>query len=71
MKLHYYPETDMLYIELSASPSTETREITDGLNVDLDANGNVVGFDIEHASKTLDLQRLEIDSLPVTALRVA
>ena len=25
MKLHYYPETDSLYIELKSSPGTETR----------------------------------------------
>lgn len=29
MKLHYYPETDSLYIELSTAPSVETRPITD------------------------------------------
>ena len=28
MKLHYYPETDSLYIELSERPGVETREIT-------------------------------------------
>ena len=39
MKLHYYPETDSLYVELNAGPSTETREVSGGLNVDLDANG--------------------------------
>ena len=71
MKLHYYPETDMLYIELSEAASVETREITEGLNVDLDSAGHVVGFDIEHASQTLDLHRLDVDSLPVTSLRVA
>ena len=36
MKLHYYPETDSLYIELRGEPGTETREIADGLNVDLE-----------------------------------
>ena len=35
MKLHYYPETDSLYIELKEIPSVETREVTLGLNVDL------------------------------------
>ncbi len=55
MKLHYYPETDSLYVEFKPTPGAETREITDGLNVDLDANGEVVGFDIDHASKRLDL----------------
>jgi hypothetical protein len=32
MKLHYYPETDSLYIELKAGPGAETREIAPGLN---------------------------------------
>ncbi|HXE54517.1 MAG TPA: DUF2283 domain-containing protein [Tepidisphaeraceae bacterium] len=64
MKLHYYPETDSLYIELKSIPGTETREIVEGLNVDLDANGDVVGFDIDHASGKLDLSRVETFALP-------
>ena len=39
MKLHYYSDTDSLYVELKAGPGTETREVAAGLNVDLDANG--------------------------------
>ena len=54
MKLHCYPETASLYIELKPMPSTETREVADGLNVDLDEQGQVVGFDIDLASKRLD-----------------
>lgn len=49
MKLHYYPETDSLYIELNSTPGTQTREIVEGLNVDLAANGDVIGIDIDHA----------------------
>ena len=64
MKLHYYPETDSLYIELNSAPGTETREIVEGLNVELDANGDVVGFDIDHASGKLDLSRIETIALP-------
>jgi uncharacterized protein YuzE len=64
MKLHYYPETDSLYIELKSVPGTQTREIVEGLNVDLDANGDVVGFDIDHASAKLDLSRIETIALP-------
>jgi uncharacterized protein YuzE len=64
MKLHYYPETDSLYIELKSIPGTETREIVEGLNVDLDVNGDVVGFDIDHASGKLDLSRIETIALP-------
>jgi uncharacterized protein YuzE len=64
MKLHYYPDTDSLYIELKDSPGAETREIAEGLNVDLDAKGDVVGFDIEHASRKLDLSKVETIALP-------
>ncbi|MSO94091.1 MAG: DUF2283 domain-containing protein [Rhodospirillales bacterium] len=64
MKLHYYPETDSLYIELNAAPGVEAREISSGLVADLDADGHVVGFDIDHASKLLDLSTLETIDLP-------
>ena len=69
MKLHYYPETDSLYVELKAGPGAETREVSDGLNVDLDAAGCVLGFDIDHASKRFDLSTLETEALPVRSTR--
>jgi uncharacterized protein YuzE len=65
MKLHYYPETDSLYIELKPMPGTTTREVADGLIVDLDDDGQVVGFDIDFASKRLDLSKVETVALPV------
>ncbi len=71
MKLHYYPETDSLYIELKAAPSVETREIVEGLNVDLDAGGAAVGLDIDGASRVLDLTTLETVALPFTRSRAA
>jgi uncharacterized protein YuzE len=64
MKLHYYPETDSLYIELASAPGAEAREIVDGLVVDFDADGNVVGLDIDHASRKLDLSKVETVALP-------
>ena len=64
MKLHYYPETDSLYIELKRTPGTEAREIVEGLVVDFDAKGEVVGFDIDHASKEFDLSVVETVALP-------
>jgi uncharacterized protein YuzE len=69
MKLQYYPETDSLYIELKSVPGVEVREVADGLNVDLDAAGEVVGFDIDNASRRLDLTTLETIALPVKATR--
>src|SRR5258706_13540917 len=71
VKLHYYPETDSLYIELMSKPGVETREIVTGLVADFDAEGAVVGFNIDGASHKLDLATLETVALPLTAMKVA
>lgn len=64
MKLHYYPETDSLYFELTNAPGAEAREIVEGLVIDFDADGNVVGLDIDRASRKLDLSKVETIALP-------
>lgn len=66
MKLHYHPETDSLYIDLSAGTSTESLEVAEGVVIDLDAAGNIVGIDIDHASEKLDLGVVETEALPLT-----
>jgi uncharacterized protein YuzE len=70
MKLHYDQETDSLYIDLNSRPSADSREIQEGVVLDLDAKGKLVGIDIQHASEVLDLATLEAESLPIAALRV-
>jgi uncharacterized protein YuzE len=67
MKLHYYPETDSLYIELQAGPGVEARQTAEGLNVDLDDAGHAVGIEIDDASTRLDLSTLETVALPIKA----
>ncbi|QGN54757.1 DUF2283 domain-containing protein [Novosphingobium sp. Gsoil 351] len=71
MKLHYYAETDSLYIELRDGAGVEVREIVAGLNPDIDADGHVVGFDSDSASKLLDLSTLETIALPHTTMKAA
>ncbi len=71
MKLHYYPETDSLYIELKSDAGVELREIAEGVNADIGADGSVVGLDIDHASAKLDLSTLETDGLPIAKLKAA
>lgn len=64
MKLNYYPETDSLYIDLSEHPSAESREISEGVVLDYDAKGNLVGIDIDNASKKVELKQLILSKLP-------
>jgi uncharacterized protein YuzE len=70
MKLQYYADTDSLYIELKSEPGAETLEVASGLNVDLNERGEVVGFDIDHASRHLDLATLETVDLPLRQTRL-
>lgn len=64
MKLNYFPETDSLYIELSERPSADSREISDGVVLDYDAQGNLVGIDIDNASDKVDLKKLVLSKMP-------
>ena len=67
MKLHYYADTDSLYIDLSAALSADSQEIAEGLVVDYDQAGRVVGIDIQHASERIDLTAVETEHLPLVS----
>ena len=64
MKLNYYCDTDSLYIDLSEQPSVESREISEGIVLDYDAAGNLVGIDIDNASRKVELKKLILNKLP-------
>lgn len=66
MKLHYYPETDSLYIDLAERPSADSREVVPGVVLDFDSHGHLVGIDIDHARHNVNLTRLEAEALPIT-----
>ncbi|MEM4235268.1 MAG: DUF2283 domain-containing protein [Candidatus Methanomethylicaceae archaeon] len=71
MKIAYYPETDSLYIDLSEKTSVESREISEGVVLDYDANGSLVGIDIDNASKKVYLKEISLQKLPVDIKAVA
>lgn len=64
MKLRYYKETDSLYIDLTSRPSAESREISAGVVLDFDAEGNLVGIDIDNASRKIDLKEVILSKIP-------
>ena len=64
MKLNYYPETDSLYIDLSERTSVESREISEGVVLDYDADGNLVGIDIDNAGAKVGIRKLTVSKLP-------
>lgn len=63
MKLAYHRDTDSLYIDLSEQVSVESREISEGVVLDYDASGDLVGIDIDNASRKVQLDQLELSGL--------
>jgi len=55
MKIKYFQETDTLYIEFKATAVVETRDLDENTLLDLDADGNITGMTVEHASTRADI----------------
>jgi uncharacterized protein YuzE len=71
VRLAYDPQTDSLYIHLSESPASDSDEVADGVVLDFDADGALVGIDVQHASRKADIRRLSISHLPLVDLDAA
>lgn len=71
MKINYYPDTDSLYIDLSSKTSVDSREVSDGIVLDYDAEGNLVGIDIDEASTKMEIGELILSKLPAAVTQVA
>lgn len=70
MKINYYPETDSLYIDLSHKTSVESREVSEDFVLDYDESGILVGVDIDHASKKMDIREIVLGRLPLETAQV-
>lgn len=68
MVFEYFRDTDMLYIKLVDGISSESEEIAPGIVLDFDEQNQVIGIEIEDASKMIDLSRLELKALPINEL---
>ncbi len=64
MKINYYKATDSLYISLSSKPGADSMEVSEGIVLDYDANGNLVGIDIDNASNKVDLREVILGKIP-------
>jgi uncharacterized protein YuzE len=71
MKLNYHRETDSLYIDLAERPSAESREISEGVVLDYDSDGRLVGIDIDNASNKVELKKLVLSNLPGKVITAA
>ena len=69
MKIEYDKEVDALYIRIQEKTVARTREIEEGINLDLDAEGRVIGLEIIGAIERYsreDLFKLSTENLMMT-----
>ncbi len=71
MKITYYPDTDSMYIDFSEKVSAESREVSPGVVLDYDSEGNLMGIDIDNASRKLDLREIVLSKLPAEKQTIA
>jgi uncharacterized protein YuzE len=60
-----------LYIDLTEGESVESREISEGVVLDYDVKGNLVGIDIDKASTKVQMSKLVLSKLPATVETIA
>jgi uncharacterized protein YuzE len=68
VKIEYSKDADALYIHLREVPVAESRDVEEGVTLDFDANGHIVGLEVLDASERLGLTNLvnvSIENLPV------
>lgn len=68
MIFRYFPETDMLYVQLIDGISAESEEVAPNIILDFDQSNRVIGIEIEDASKIIDLHNWEFSALPISTL---
>lgn len=71
MRLSYDPATDSLYIHLVDRPSADSNEVAEGVVLDFDERGGIVGIDVQHASKHVDIHRLLLEKMPFREMQAA
>ena len=71
MKIDYYPDTDSLYIEFSEKESSDSIEISEGIVLDYDQEGSLVGMDIDNAVKKVNLNELILNKLPLATQKLS
>ena len=71
MKINYYPDTYSLYIEFTEKESSESIEISEGIVLDYDREGILVGMDIDNAEKKVNLKELILNKLPLDTQKLS
>ena len=74
MKIEYDKEADALYIQLKETRVFDNIDIEDGVTIDIDEKGHIIGIEILDATKKLsrkDISNIIIENLPIEKVETA
>jgi uncharacterized protein YuzE len=63
MKIKYFQDTDTLYIEFKAAEVSETRDLDENTQLDIDKDGNMCAMTIEHARERADIPHFSFEQI--------
>lgn len=72
MKIEYSKEADAIYVYFKEDFVEKSKETEDGIVIDFDKNGQLIGIEVLDASKRFslaDIVNVNIENLPVEAIK--
>lgn len=65
MTIKYFQDTDTLYIEFKAAEVSETRDLDEDTQLEIDKNGNICAITIEHARDRANIPHFSFEQIAV------
>ena len=68
MRIEYDKEVDALYILLRDAKPVDTKDVDEGVTIDVDENGHIIGIEILDAADRLGMESLvnvSIENMPL------
>jgi uncharacterized protein YuzE len=72
MKIEYSKEADAIYVYFKEDFVAKSKEIEDGVIIDFDAKGQLIGIEVLDVSQRFslsDIVNVNIENLPVEAVK--
>jgi uncharacterized protein YuzE len=63
MRIKYFQDTDTLYIEFRAVEVSQTRDLDQDTQLDIDKDGNISAITVEHARDRADIPHFSFEQI--------
>jgi len=63
MRIKYFQDTDTLYIEFKAVEVSQTRDLDQDTQLDIDKDGNISAITVEHARDRADIPHFSFEQI--------